>query len=328
MYNDFMKLGKCFFPLLLSGALLAADSVSLDTGTGVLYGTLELPAAKAPYPVALLIAGSGPTDRDGNTSLITTKNDSLKMIAEALAAHGIASLRCDKRGIAQSKAAMIKEDDLRFETYVDDTVRWAEYLRKDNRFGALVIAGHSEGSLIGMLAAQKLSASGYISIAGPGQPGGQIIVRQLKAQSAPPEILKQIEGMVKTLEDGHKLDSVPAGLEGLFRTSVQPYLISWFKYDPAREIAKLKMPVLILQGSTDIQIAVSDAKLLHDGNPAAKLVIVEGMNHVLKEVSDDPAKQIASYGDPKLPVAPKLLDEMTDLIRKAAGTTGSPQPAK
>jgi pimeloyl-ACP methyl ester carboxylesterase len=321
-----MKLGKCFFPLLLSGALLAADSVSLDTGTGVLYGTLELPTTKAPYPVALLIAGSGPTDRDGNSPLLTGKNDCLKMIAEALATRGIASLRSDKRGIGQSKDAMVKEDDLRFETYVDDAVRWGEYLRKYPRFGALVIAGHSEGSTIGMLAAQKLSANGYISIAGPGQPGGKIILRQLKEQSAPPDMLKEIDGMVKILDDGHKVDAVPAGLEGLFRASVQPYLISWFKYDPAREIGKLKMPVLILQGTTDIQISVSDAKLLHDGNRDAKLVIVEGMNHVLKEVSDDPTKQIASYGDPKLPVAPKLLDEMTELIRKAAGSAPSGKP--
>lgn len=315
-----MKLRNCFFPLLLSGVLLAADSVSLDTGTGVLYGTLELPAAKPPYPIVLFIAGSGPTDRDGNSAILKGKNDSTKMMAEGFAARGIASLRYDKRAIAQSKAAFVKEDDLRFDMYVDDAVRWGEYLRKDSRFGALVVAGHSEGSLVGMIAAQKLSANGYISIAGAGQPGGQIILKQLRAQPIPADMMKQIEAAVKALEEGRKAESVPPGLEALFRPSVQPYLISWFKYDPAREIAKLTMPTLILQGSTDIQVGVSDAKLLKEANPTAKLVVVEGMNHVLKEVPAGQKDPIASYSDPTLPLAPKLLDEMTDLIRRAAGT--------
>jgi len=312
-----MKIGKYLFPLLLCGALPGADSVSLDTGTGVLYGTLELPPGKAPYPVVLIIAGSGPTDRDGNTALIPGKNNSLKMIAESLAARGIASLRTDKRGIAQSKTAMAKESDLRFETYVDDMVRWGEYLKKDSRFNSLVVAGHSEGSLIGMLAAQKLAANGYISIAGIGEPAGKTILRQLRGQPLPPEFVKQAETAVKSLEEGHIVDPVPAGLEGLIRASVQPYLISWLKYDPSREIAKLKMPILILQGTTDIQVTADDAKMLHDASPPSKLVIVEGMNHVLKMVPPGQKEQIASYGDPDLPVAPKLLDEITELVHKA-----------
>ncbi|MBZ5617866.1 MAG: lysophospholipase [Acidobacteriia bacterium] len=316
-----MKLGNCFFPLLLSGALLAADSVSLDTGTGVLYGTLELPAAKSPYPIALIIAGSGPTDRDGNSLVIKGKNDSLKLLAEGLAARGIASLRYDKRGFAQMKTGAFKEAEeagLRFDMYVDDAVRWGQYLRTDSRFGALVVAGHSEGSLIGMIAAHKLAANGYVSIAGAGQPGGQIILKQLRAQKIPADHMKQLEDIVKALEEGHTPESVPAGLEFLFRPSIQPYLISWFKYDPAREIARLTMPTLILQGSTDIQVAVSDAKLLKAANPSARLVVVEGMNHVLKEVPAGQKDPLASYSDPSLPVAPQLLDEMAALIRTAA----------
>ncbi|HLK63829.1 MAG TPA: alpha/beta hydrolase [Bryobacteraceae bacterium] len=311
-----MKPGKWAFPLLLSGALFAAEPVSLDTGTGVLYGTLELPTVKAPYPVVLIIAGSGPTDRDGNSSLIPNQNNSLKMVAEALAARGIASLRYDKRAIGESKAAAARESDLRFEMYVNDAAKWGEYLRKDSRFGALVIAGHSEGSLIGMLAAQKLQANGYISIAGPGEGGGEIILKQLRPQ-LPADSMKLVEAAVKSLEDGHTVDPIPPGMEGLLRASVQPYLISWFRYDPAREIAKLKMPILILQGTTDIQIKVADANLLHDANPAAKLVVIEGMNHVLKLVPAVQKEQLASYGDPSLAVAPKLIDAMVDLAHQA-----------
>lgn len=309
-----MKPSICFFALSLPALLSGAEAVKLDTGTGVLYGTIALPSSKPPYPAVLIIAGSGPTDRDGNNPLLPGHNDSLKMIADGLAARGIASLRYDKRAIGESRSAGVKEEDLRFETYVDDAVRWGQYLRKDSRFRGLVVAGHSEGSLIGMIAAGRLGANGFISIAGAGMPGGQIILKQLREQGTPPDFMKSVESVVKALEEGRKPEAVPTALVPMFHATVQPYLISWFKYDPAREIAKLKMPVLILQGTTDIQISVDDAKLLAAGDPAAKLVLMEGMNHVLKEAPADRKKNIAAYSDPSLPVVPKLLDEMVGLV--------------
>ena len=309
-----MKNAMLFFQLLLAGAVLAAEPVRLDTGTGVLYGTLEVPASQPPFPVVLMIAGSGPTDRDGNSYMFQGKNDSLKMLAEDLAARGIASLRSDKRLIGESKITGFKEEDLQFDTYVDDMVRWGEYLRKDPRFRSLVIAGHSEGSLLGMLAAQKLMANGYVSIAGSGRPAGQIVLEQYRSQTLPAGLMNQVEDIVKALEAGRRVESVPPALAVVFRSSVQPYVISWFHYDPAREIARLKMPVLILQGTTDIQVSVGDAELLAKANPAAKLVLIEGMNHVLKEVPAEREKQLASYSDPSLPLAGKLVDEIASLI--------------
>jgi pimeloyl-ACP methyl ester carboxylesterase len=310
-----MKKATYFFQLLLAGAVLAAEPVRLDTGTGILYGTMEVPASKPPYPVVLIIAGSGPTDRDGNSSMLQGKNNSLKMLAEDLAALGIASLRYDKRFIGESRITGLKEEDLRFDTYVDDVVRWGEYLRKDPRFRSLVIAGHSEGSLLGMLAAQKLMVNGYVSIAGSGRSAGQIILEQYRSQPLPDGLMKQVEDIVKELEAGRRVESVPPALAVVFRSSVQPYVISWFHYDPAREIARLKMPVLILQGSTDIQVSVGDAELLAKANPAAKLVVIEGMNHVLKEVPAEREKQLASYSDASLPLAGKLVDEIASLIQ-------------
>lgn len=141
----------------LAGLAMAAEvkdePVTLDTGTGKLFGSLMLPAAQGKLPVALIISGSGPTDRNGNSAMIPGHNDSLKMVAQALAADGVASLRYDKRAIGASAAAMVKESDLRFEMYVNDAVHWVEKLKADPRFGPIVIIGHSEGSLIGMLAA-------------------------------------------------------------------------------------------------------------------------------------------------------------------------------
>jgi pimeloyl-ACP methyl ester carboxylesterase len=309
-----MRLSIFFLVLLFVRALPAGESVTIDIGAGPLYGTLELPALKPPFPVALIISGSGPTDRDGNSRVLSRKNNSLKMLAEGMASQGIASLRYDKRGIGESKRAGLKEEDLRLETYVDDAVRWGQYLRRDSRFRTVVIIGHSEGSLIGMLAARKLPADGYISIAGAGRPGGQVILTQLRSQPIPPDLMKQVEDIVSALEQGRTVDSIPQGFGALFRESVQPYLISWFRYDPAKEIAKLAMPVLILQGSTDIQASVSEVNLLAGAKPNAKLVVIEGMNHMLKEVPEGRDRQIASYSDPSLPLAAKLLDEISRFV--------------
>jgi uncharacterized protein len=320
MYNEAMRKAIGIFPLLLAGAVLAAEPAVLDTGTGMLYGTLETPGGKPPYPVVLIVAGSGPTNRDGNSPLLPGHNDSLKMLAEGLAARGIASVRYDKRLIGESRIEGVKEEDLRFDMYVDDAVRWGEYLRQDPRFRSLTIAGHSEGSLIAMLAAGKLAASGYLSIAGVGRPAAQAILEQVRSQPLPAALMQQVQDIVSALEAGHTVDSVPPALAALFRTSVQPYMISWFRYDPAAEIAKLKMPILILQGTTDIQVSVADAKLLAKGNPAAKLVVIDGMNHVLKEVPAARDKQIASYSDPSLPLAAGLVNEIADLVNGLKGT--------
>lgn len=301
-----------------AGTLLAAEPVTLETSTGTLYGTLEVPSGSGLFPVVLIHAGSGPTDRDGNSAALPGKNDSLKMLAEGLAKQGIASLRYDKRAIAASARAATKEEDLRFETYIADAVAWSRQLRKDKRFGRLTMLGHSEGALITCVAAQKLPADAYISIAGPGSPAGKVILDQLRPQ-APPDLMKQVEGIVDSLNHGQLVQNSPPQLAALFRSSVQPYLISWFKYDPAAEIAKLKIPVLILQGDTDIQVHVADAKLLAAGQPAAKFVIVNGMNHVFKLVEADQAKQIASYSDPALPVAPRLIAEIVGFVKTIPG---------
>jgi uncharacterized protein len=290
-----------------------ATATDLKTPTGVLHGTLLVPESKKPVPVVLLIAGSGPTDRDGNSAILPGKNDSLKMLAEGLAAKGIASLRCDKRGIAESAGAMTAEKDLRFETYIDDAAAWATKLKKDPRFSRLVIVGHSEGSLIGMVAAQKGAASAYVSIAGLGRPADAVIRAQLMGQ-LPPDLRANSDRILDALRNGSMTADVPPGLAALYRPSVQPYLISWFRYDPAAEIRKLRIPVLIVQGTTDIQVSVDDARALAAGKPDARLEIIDGMNHVMKKVEADQTRQIASYSDPSLPVDPRLVDAIAGFV--------------
>jgi pimeloyl-ACP methyl ester carboxylesterase len=292
------------------------EPVTLATPTGEVFGTVELPAARTPVPVVLIIAGSGPTDRDGNTPVLPGSNNSLKMLADGLATRGIASLRYDKRGIAASRAAMTTENDIRFNNFINDAGAWVGKLRADKRFSTVTIVGHSEGSLIGMVAAREANTDAYVSLEGAGRKAQDILLEQMRPQ-LPPEIFAQTERILDQLSIGTIPDSVPPMLAPLFRRSVMPYLISWFKYDPAVEIAKLAIPVLIVQGTTDIQTSMTDAKALAAANPAARFLAIEGMNHILKAVGGDLQAQIPKYSDPTLPVVPQLLDEVATFVRAA-----------
>lgn len=294
---------------------LTEQPTVLETPTGVLHGTMLLPASKSPYPVVLIIAGSGPTDRDGNSAAISGSNNSLKMLAEDLAANGIASLRYDKRGIGASAKTLGNEADLRFDAYINDAVLWSKQLRLDKRFLTLTIVGHSEGSLVGMVAAQGKNADGFVSLAGLGRPASQIILEQLRPQ-LPPDLMKSTEEIMALLAAGKTPESVPPSLNALFRPSVQPYMMSWIRYDPAQEIVKLSVPVLIIQGTTDIQVNIQEAKLLAKAKPSAQLLLIEGMNHVLKQVPNEPDKQTKSYGDPSLQVMPQLVTETVKFVKK------------
>jgi hypothetical protein len=191
------------------------------------------------------------------------------------------------------------------------------FLRNDPRFSTISVIGHSEGALIGMLAARAARADGFVSIAGTARRASDLIRAQLEPQLAPmPELAKSAGTVLASLEAGRTTTALPAlpALAQLFRPSVQPYLISWFKYLPAEEIARLTIPTLIVQGTTDIQVPAAEAEALGRARPDAKVQVIEGMNHVLKLVTE-PARQKASYGDPSLPIAPALPEGLAALVR-------------
>jgi pimeloyl-ACP methyl ester carboxylesterase len=263
----------------------------LHTAKGDISGTLTVPdSVKGKIPVALIIAGSGPTDRNGNNPMM--KNESLKLLAHGLASHKIASLRFDKRGIGESRAAGRTEADLRFEDYINDARSWIDTLKKDHRFTKIIVAGHSEGSLIGMVAAHK-KADGFVSIAGAGRSADKILKEQLAAQ--PAMVKDSSYPIIDSLVLGKTVQNVPKMLFALFRPGVQPYMISWFHYDPQTEIKKLTVPVLILQGTNDLQVTVDDANLLSKSHPKAQLVLIKNMNHVFRIVEGDRKANLATY---------------------------------
>lgn len=289
------------------------EEYNLPVENGEIHGTLLMPKGKDSSIVALIIAGSGPTDRDGNNPS-AGKNNSLKMIAEALANEGIASVRFDKRGIGESSYLVKREEDLLFEDYVKDVVGWIEKLKRDSRFQKVVVIGHSEGALIGSIAVNQAEVDGFISVAGAGYPAYEILERQIKAQSE--KVFDICKPIMDELMKGNLVDDVPEGLYSLFRPSVQPYLISWFKYDPAEEIAKIDEPVLIIQGDRDLQITVDDAEQLHQANPRSKLAIISGMNHVLKDAPVDREGNLKTYNDSNLPLNEQFVQELVKFINE------------
>lgn len=280
----------------------------LHTPSGDIFGALLLPNSKKRIPVALIIAGSGPTDRDGNNPMM--KNNSLKLLATELAKNGIASIRYDKRGVAHSKDAGKSEKDLRFDDYVNDARGWITLVKNDKRFNKVFVVGHSEGSLIGMLAGDE--TDGVVSVAGAGRPADVVLKEQLSAQ--PKDVRDVVYSKLDSLKAGNLVNDVPLPLYSLFRPSVQPYLISWFRQDPQEAIQKLAVPVLIVQGTNDIQVSVDDAKALAAANPKARLVLIDKMNHIFRLVDGDRQANIATYSKSELPISEELVKSIVGFI--------------
>lgn len=298
---------------LVGNVLAQPNPMEEIVKTNKIEGTLLVPDAKKAIPVVLIIAGSGPTDRNGN-SVAGVAAQPYKLLAEDLAKNNIASLRYDKRGVGKSIIEGMKEDSLRFDDYIDDAVAWVEFLSKDKRFSKVVILGHSEGSLIGMVAAQRSKAHSFISLAGAGRRIDEVILQQLKDQKQPENIITDITGLFAQLTEGKLIENPNPMYFSLFRPSVQPYMISWLKYNPQTEIKKLTKPIFIVQGNTDIQVAESESILLKNANPKAAYLLVEKMNHVLKSSTLDRAENIATYSRADLPLAEGLVSGLVKFI--------------
>ncbi len=292
-------------PLILASLLAAAPTttpITLPGQPAPLHGTLLTPEAP-PRAVAVIIPGSGPTDRDGN-SVLGVSGGTYRLLAEALAEQGVASLRYDKRGLGESAAALTGEADLRFDTYVTDARDWAAQAAGAANLPCAWLIGHSEGALIALAAVRTPDdkVCGLVLLAGAGRPAGVVIREQLAA--APEPLKTQAFAVLSELEQGRAVTDIPAPLLALFRPSVQPYLMSWLPLDPAALIAAYPGPVMIGQGTTDIQISMTDAEALKAARPDATLERFEGVNHLLKIAPAERSANLATYSDPSLPLAP------------------------
>ncbi|MFP4443310.1 MAG: alpha/beta hydrolase family protein [Spirochaetia bacterium] len=288
------------------------EDVELPVEGGTLKGTLLIPEGNPPFPGVLIIPGSGPTDRNGN-SAIAGRNDSLLKLAYGLAEKGYASLRIDKRGVGESVWPGMTEEDLTLDIYVEDTGRWLSFLQNLDQITGTAVAGHSEGALVGAVTVRKSDTRALVSIAGMGESFGETIKRQLSPY--PEEVRKEAARIINSLEQGKTVSDISESqiIQSLFRPSVQPYMISILKYDPAEVVADIDVPVLIVQGTQDLQVTMAAAEKLAKAGKNAELKVIEDMNHVLKEVENLEENQ-ASYSDPSFPLADGLITVISGFL--------------
>jgi len=284
-----------------------------EVNLGLLSGTLSMPKNPSEKAI-LLISGSGPTDRDGNSSLGFT-NNSLKMLAVELTKAGYVVLRYDKRGIAGSKEAVTGPSSIRFDDFVEDAQLWLQFLAEKG-YQEVIVIGHSQGSLTGMIAVQQnKSVLAFISIAGLGTDAGEAIVRQLVQQA--PVLADEARISIDSIRQGHQVKKYNPFLISLFNPQIQDFLRSYMAYDPLVEIKKLDIPILIINGTTDLQVTTSDAKALSESSQNADLLIIEEMNHVLKHAdTGDLVANSGSYNNPDLPLADGLVTGIVEFIKK------------
>ncbi|QZE12759.1 alpha/beta hydrolase [Halosquirtibacter laminarini] len=276
-----------------------------------LNGSLMTPLDQSSNTAVLIISGSGPTDRNGNSTYSQTNN--LLQIAQFLALHNIASLRYDKRAIQRNNYLISEEQNLRFGQFTKDAEAAIQFLKK-KKFKEIFVIGHSQGALIASVAVQKEKVDGLVTLCGAGKTGDQIIEEQINAIPQK-EFTNQAIPILKILREGKQTQDVPITLRSLFRPSVQPFLISWFAVDPIEEIHNVKCPILIVAGKQDVQIPIGDSELLYKASKKrSKLVILNNMNHVLKDVGPDLKKNRASYNDPNKPISKELVNEILKFI--------------
>ncbi len=312
-----------FDPMLEPSATIStsAEEVRARGPHGNLEGSLvraENPSA----PVILIIPGSGPTDRDGNSPLGVTAAP-YRLLAEGLGANGISTVRIDKRGIFGSAGAVPDANAVTVDDYVDDTHAWVKVIRDTTGADCVWLLGHSEGGLVALAAAgQEDAVCGVVLVATPVRLLGEVLREQLHANPANAPLLPQIDTAIDALAAGSRVDAtdLPASLLPLFGPPIQDFLISAFSLDPARLAERVLKPVLIVQGEADLQVGMSDAEALEAAAPSADLVRLPNTNHVLKAVPpNDSAANIAAYADPSLPLAPGVVEAIAHFVKAHKG---------
>lgn len=281
--------------------------VSIDKFTD---GTLLIPNKVEDMPLVIFIQDSGPVNRDGNAPMM--KNNGIRKISEELAENGIASFRFDKRIFKMDKLR-IREEDLRFDDFVTDVIAIVDHFKNEGSFSKIILAGHSEGSLIGMLAAQKADVDAFISLAGAGRPINEIIIEQLSKQSA--ELSENAGIAFSEIKQNGRTNNYSPYLESIFRPGVQPYMKSWMRYDPATEIETLTIPILIVNGSFDLQVDVSDAEILHRAAAGSTLVVPDRMNHIFRKIEGEELENSKAYNEPNRPLHPELVPTLVEFIK-------------
>ncbi len=306
---------KTFAQDVALDASLTESPVKLKTLSGSISGSLVVPKnASGKIPVVLIVADAGATDRNGNNAKTGVSAYSYKLLANDLGKKGIASLRYDKRLVGES-VSINKESQLHFEDYSDDAVSLINMLSEDERFSKVIEFGHGEGSLVAMIAAyDNQSVKGIILADGYADKGEKILADEMKTK--PKLWADEFKTIMDSLKKGKTTDNIDPSLYFIARPSVQPFLMSWSRYDPLRVIKKMKAPILILQGTADVKVAVDNGDRLKKAKSDAVYLTIKDMSHILKEGPADTAKNIATYSDASLPLKKELVTATVDFVTK------------
>jgi len=283
-----------------------AQNIAINT---LIDGTLLLPNNKNKPNLIIIIAGSGPTDRDGNQNFL--KGNSLKKLAIGLSTQNIATFRYDKRIVKQIRKGNV-DKNIMFDDFVTDAKSVISYFKDTKKYNKIYVAGHSQGSLVGILSV-KDNADGFISLAGAGQAIDKVIIEQIEKTA--PMFLEDTKRIFKVLENGKTTTDFPPALASIFNIDTQPFIANWMSYDPLAEIKKLDMPILIINGTKDLQVSEAEAKLLKSAVPKSTIKIIENMNHVLVTIEGGDLENSKSYNESSRLLSPELFKAIIDFVK-------------
>lgn len=291
---------------------LCFQSETIEKSILITNGQIELPGTlsynQESKKLLIWIHGSGNVDRNGNQGT-TVKANYIKQFRDKINKKGIAFFSYDKRTSNPKNTALLKGVVL--DDFVDDAKKVIAHFKKEKQFDEIILVGHSQGSLIAMLASEGIDK--YISLAGPSESIDKTITEQVSKQST--ELGKITEAYFKELKETGNIKQVNPMLASIFAKPNFPFLRNWMSYNPIDEINKLKIPILLINGTKDIQVSVDDAKALKNANNKSRLKIIENMNHVLKHIEKD-ADNMNSYYSPDFKVSSELVKTITEFVNK------------
>ena len=239
------------------------------------------------------------------------KNNSLKKLAESLSSQGIATFRYDKRVVKQIKTGNIDKNTM-FDDFVKDAISVIEYFKKTGAFSKIYVIGHSQGSLVGMLAG-KNRIDGFVSISGAGKSIDSVVIDQV--QKTAPQFTEDTKRAFGVMRSGHTTTDYPPALFSIFNPEIQPFMMNWMQYNPKEIIKSLDMPILIINGTNDLQVGTEEAKSLKNADPSAELKIIEKMNHIMFIIDGDDLENAKSYNESVRPISQDVINAIVDFIK-------------
>lgn len=301
--TKYIALAIIILTLKLNAQNYSESNISINEN---IYGSIVEPKSRSNSSLVIFIGGSGPIDRDGNQSFM--KCDMFKKLAYSLSKKGISSFRYDKRVVTQIRKGKLDKKII-FDDFVSDAIAIIDFF--ESKYNSIVIAGHSQGSLVGLLSIKE-GVSGFISLSGAGRTIDMVIEDQISKTA--PMLLEDTKKIFKILRSGKITEDFPLPLYSLFNIEIQPFMISWMQYDPKKIIAKIPIPSLIINGDNDLQVDEKEAKLLYNSAQNSEILIVKNMNHVLVEIEGDELKNVKSYNNPELKISEIVIEKMVEFI--------------